>query len=72
MEELSLKPISSFMEHAWGGGYPMPMEKWLLQDMEEEPDYQQRMRLLGNVVVPPCAALAGDLLLRMHRWNSAC
>ena len=46
----------------------VPMCDWLLQNRDDYPTYEDRMKLLGNVVVPQCGALAGDILLRLHRF----
>jgi len=44
----------------------LPMYRWLTTETPDE-ESKSRMHLLGNIVVPQCADLAGDLLLRQLR-----
>ena len=39
----------------------VPKHLWLVQQRDENHD--DRMRILGNIVVPSCAALAAEILV---------
>ena len=66
-QDIKLRPLNEFLERNFNCLNSMPMYKWLLPTLDGELEYQQRMHLLGNIVVPACGALASDILLRMHR-----
>ena len=39
----------------------VPQHLWLVQQRGE--NHEERMRILGNIVVPACAALAAEILV---------
>lgn len=71
-QDLELKPLASFMQVEFNKPNSLPMDTWLLPNRGDDPSvYEERMRLLGNIVVPACASLASEILLRVHRsWRA--
>lgn len=57
---MPLRPLASFLEANFNGINAVPKHLWLTTDREAH--HEQRMRILGNIVVPSCAALAAEVL----------
>ena len=58
--------MNSFMPEEFNMPNKFSMYRWLAAEKPDE-EAKARMHLLGNIVVPQCADLAGDLLLRQLR-----
>jgi len=57
--DMSNWPLSS-----WSPRSELPLSKYLVPTLSEEG--KQRMKLLGNIVVPPQAAMAAALLTQLN------
>lgn len=68
LQDIQLRELQTFLPDAWNQVNALPLHQWL-QAEKYSNDEEERMKLLGNLVVPACADLAGDLLLRMARQN---
>ena len=55
-----MKPLAPFLEKNFNSLNQIPKLHWLIH--ERESDHEERMHILGNVVVPSCAALAAEIL----------
>jgi hypothetical protein len=72
LQDMELRPLNSFLQQNFNPQASLPMHAWLLPDRGENAEtYDQRMHLLGNIVIPACASLAGDILARTHRASFA-
>ncbi|CAK9066079.1 unnamed protein product [Durusdinium trenchii] len=71
--DVKLQPLSSFLQPFWNELNALPIDLWLINTATEEMDHRQRMKCLGNLVVPAQGALAMDILQRMRlEPNSLC
>lgn len=57
------------MESNWNFENQIPLRLWLVNEREEHHD--ERMQILGNLVVPSCAALGMELIVSFDRELSA-
>lgn len=72
-QDVKLQPLSSFLQPFWNELNALPIDLWLINTATEEMDHRQRMKCLGNLVVPAQGALAMDILQRMRlEPNSLC
>ena len=55
-----MKPLNMFLEKSFNSLNTVEMHRWLIQEREE--GHEERMKILGNVVVPACASLAAEIL----------
>lgn len=62
-----MQPLQSFYQEEFNHWNSQPMHKWLSPKMDEG-HWDDRMKVLGNLVVPACAALAANML---HAATSA-
>lgn len=46
----------------WNRRARVPIHRWLLQDSEVRPNEFERLKALGNCVIPQCAHLAVTLI----------
>lgn len=53
------------MESEWNFENKIPIRSWLVNERQEHHD--ERMQILGNVVVPACAALAMEMIVSFDR-----
>ena len=60
-QDFKLEPLDSFFQSEWNHLNHVPMYKWLGAERECD-HYEDRMKLLGNLVVPPCALLGANML----------
>ena len=60
---MCLKPLAAFVQGEWNWQNRVPMHQWLIEECGE--DHDERMRILGNVVVPACAELGFDITAMM-------
>eukprot|EP00435_Cladocopium_sp_Y103_P036471 s2889_g9.t1 len=58
-QEIPLKPLNMFLEKTFNEINIVPKVAWLSTTKEGE-DYEERMHILGNIVVPSCGALAAE------------
>ena len=72
LQDIELRPLSSFLQQDFNPQASLPMHAWLVPDRGQKPEiYDERMHLLGNIVIPACASLAGNILARIHRASFA-
>ena len=50
-----------FLEKTFNSLNAVPKASWLSLEKEDD-QYEERMRILGNIVVPSCGALAAEVL----------
>lgn len=67
--------MSNWALSSWSPRSELPLSKYLVPTLSEEG--KQRMKLLGNIVVPPQAAMAAALLTQLNSlwsqsWSSDC
>lgn len=60
------EPLSSFFEMQWNEYNQLPLRDWLLSNELCDSQYKNRMRALGNIVVPKSGALALAMIARMR------
>ena len=68
---VTLEPLASFLEPVWNQFNVLPMRMWLSTSVEAGPYYRDRMRALGNIVVPQTGALGMNLLQRLRKASTA-
>lgn len=68
LQEIPLKPLNTFLQKNWNEMNAVPKEKWLTTTREEK-FYEERMHIIGNLVVPSCAALAAEILRTLVSGN---
>ena len=67
-----MQPLDSFMQLEFNKQNALPMDQWLLPSRgEDAATYDERMHLLGNIVVPAGGLLASEILSRIHRTSLA-
>ena len=67
-QDHKLRPLSDYMQVEFNKECKVPMHSWLLRERDSVGEnYEQRMKLLGNIVVPQCGLLASQILLRIYR-----
>ena len=70
MQDIPLQPLGSFLEPHFNALNTVGMAKWLSHSESE--DYEARMKVLGNLVVPSCANLGCAILQQMAReWSNS-
>lgn len=57
---MPLQPLAAFLAQNFNCINTVEKHLWLVHDREE--GHEQRMKILGNVVVPACAALGAEIL----------
>ena len=62
---MELEPLQSFMQATWNALNAVPISQWLVPSQSRED--KERIHCLGNITVPACAALGGNILARMLR-----
>ena len=62
---MELKPLASFFRPQWNILSRIPMHLWLTNEIEE--DYRDRMKTLGNIVVPLQGELGMNVIARQCR-----
>ena len=68
---VTLEPLASFLEPVWNKFNVLPMRVWLSTSTETDPRYRDRMRTLGNIVVPQTGALGMNILQRLRIASTA-
>lgn len=68
LQEIPLKPLNQFLEKNWNDLNAVPKSMWLTSSREEK-FYEQRMHIIGNLVVPRCAALGAEILRTLVSGN---
>ncbi|CAK9036131.1 unnamed protein product [Durusdinium trenchii] len=63
MVKAELRPLSELLQVDWNHWNKLPMSQWLSCATQEHD--RERLKTLGNVVVPACGTLGMSLLLRM-------
>ena len=66
--DLEAFPFTDYFQANFNEVNMLPMREWMLttvDGMKEE--YAERMKLLGNIAVPACGALASDIIFRLHK-----
>ena len=61
---MTLEPLASFLQPEWNSLSRLPMHLWLKNDMETH--YRERMKALGNVVVPAQGLLGMNWLQLLY------
>ena len=61
---MTLEPLASFLQPEWNSLNRLPMHLWLQSDTDTH--YRERMKTLGNVVVPAQGLLGMNLLQRLY------
>ena len=60
LQDMPLRSLASFLEANYNGINAVPKHLWMVRDREAH--HEERMHVLGNVVVPACASLAAEVL----------
>lgn len=60
-QDLPLQPLNKFSQEPFNPLNSLPLHAWLTSKKPTQDD-QERLKMLGNVVVPQCAQLAGSIL----------
>ena len=66
-QDMHLEPLASFLQPVWNELNELPIHKWLLLSKSDSESYKDRMKALGNIVVPQAGMLAMNVLQRMAR-----
>ena len=64
-EGFNLRPLASYIT-SWNECNELPMHRWLSAGIVDD-EHESRLKICGNLVVPKCADLALQVLVRMHR-----
>ena len=62
------EPLSSFFETRWNEFNQLPLRDWLLSAESLDEQYKNRMKALGNIVVPKSGSLALAMIARMRKY----
>ena len=62
-QDVELKPLNSFLQGQWNQLNNVPRQRWLCAEPGD--DYDERIHVMGNLVVPACGQLAGSILHSM-------
>lgn len=65
VQDMHLEPLASFLQPAWNHLNTLPLHQWLILNTADCESYKERMKALGNIVVPQCGMLGMNLLHRM-------
>ena len=68
LQDLELQPLASFLQTSWNCLNKVPVAQWLASSQSDED--RQRLHALGNIAVPACGQLAGEVLLRICRLQA--
>ena len=60
-QDLPLQPLNKFSQEPFNPLNSLPLHAWLTSKKPTQDD-QERLKMLGNVVAPQCAQLAGSIL----------
>ena len=63
-EDVEMVPLSAYTDASWNRLNAVPMYQWLSCDQPD--NAAERLKALGNVVVPRQAALGSAILRRMN------
>ena len=66
-----MKPLNMFLEKNFNEINIVPKVAWLSTTKEGQ-DYEERMHILGNIVVPSCGALAAEVLRNLATQVTLC
>ena len=64
LQDIPLQPLATFLQPEWNEWNKLPMRYWLTDSLED--NHRDRMRCLGNIVVPAGGSLGFELLHRMQ------
>ena len=60
--------LHSWPADTWNPGFCCPLETWLTDSSSEE--QRQRLKALGNVVIPPQAEMGASIMSRLFEMHS--
>ena len=70
-QDMKLQPLSSFLQPVRNEFNAIPMPVWLRGNTTEDKNHRERMKCLGNIVVPASGALGMEILQMMRLQSSS-
>lgn len=62
-----LPPLDAWVDQPWNSLNAVPKEQWLVHAVDQQD--RQRLKTLGNIVIPAQASLAASILARLLKMD---